>query len=204
MIFSVASLLLRRAGAIPPKWNRLYLLIDLTWLISIPAAIWHWGFGTQAIVIVLLILYTLVISITDISARIIPDSITFTFILLGLLLFCFGMHLSIYQALLGAVVGFGFLFAVATVVSRSLGRDAMGGGDIKLAAMLGVFVGWQGVLLVIFLASVLALGGTLVIRYLSRQHASKEIPFGPYLAISGVIVYGWGEQLISVYWWIAQ
>ena len=105
------------------------------------------------------------------------------------------MHGLVYS-LLGGAVGFGILWAVGFLGTIILKQDAMGGGDIKMMAMVGVFVGWTGVLLTIFLG---ALIGTLIFLPLMIMGRKKLVPFGIFLAIGAGVAYLFGPRLVQWY-----
>ncbi len=106
-----------------------------------------------------------------------------------------GNH-GLVLALAGAAVGFGLLWGVGAIGSAMLKQDAMGGGDIKMMAMVGVFVGWTGVLLTIFLG---ALIGTLVFVPIHLMREKKLVPFGIFLALGAAVAFLWGPALIGWY-----
>jgi leader peptidase (prepilin peptidase) / N-methyltransferase len=101
--------------------------------------------------------------------------------------------------IVGAVVGV-WLFDIITILgSVMMGQPAMGGGDAKLAAMIGAWLGWQQVLVSSFLACAVGAfigGGAIALKLMSRR---QPMPFGPYLALGGVITALWGGQLIDFY-----
>jgi len=99
-------------------------------------------------------------------------------------------------ALLGAAVGFGLLWLVAVLGEWMFKQEAMGGGDIKMMAMVGAFVGWQGVLLTIFLG---ALAGTLVFVPLWLLHRKKLVPFGVFLAVGAAVTFLVGPSILDWY-----
>jgi leader peptidase (prepilin peptidase)/N-methyltransferase len=130
----------------------------------------------------------------DLHHQIIPDVITLPGIAAGVLANLATGHAGWASSLLGILVG-GGLFLVIILASGG----GMGGGDMKLGAMLGAFLGWQIVLLTIFLA---VLGGGLVALLLlaTRTRGRKDpVPFGPFLAAGGVVGLLWGERVVTWY-----
>lgn len=102
-------------------------------------------------------------------------------------------------AVIGTVLGIGLFDLIGLLGSFLLGQTAMGGGDGKLAALLGAWLGWQNMLLSSFLACALGAfigGGAIALGLLSRR---TPIPFGPYLALGAVIALFWGDRLIALY-----
>ncbi len=140
----------------------------------------------------------IVVTLVDFDARIIPDAITLPGILLGV-----GASLltpvTLVQSLVGAALGFALLWGLGWAYKAATGIDGMGGGDVKLAAMLGAFLGWQGLLLTIFLAS---LAGTLTgVAMMAKGRGGRRtaLPFGTFLAPMGLAVYVWGPSLFHWY-----
>ncbi len=136
----------------------------------------------------------LVITVIDFDFQIIPDEISFFLIILGLLVSFLNPILGdtalqrILNSFLGFLVGGGSLLIVAIIGKWIFGKDAMGGGDIKIMAGVGAFIGWDKVLFAIFIACFL---GSIVgiFMMLSKKIGKRqEIPFGPYLAISSFAV----------------
>lgn len=136
----------------------------------------------------------LVITVIDFQFQIIPDEISFFLIIFGFLVSFFNTNLGetistrLLNSFLGVLAGGGFLLLVAIVGKWIFGKDAMGGGDIKIMAGVGAFVGWDKVLFAIFIACVLGsiVGVSLIL--LKKINKKQEIPFGPYLAISSYLV----------------
>jgi leader peptidase (prepilin peptidase)/N-methyltransferase len=143
------------------------------------------------------------VTLVDFDARIIPDAVTLPGIVLGLLA-AFLTPLAIRDALLGAALGFCLLWGIAWGYHRLTGVEGMGGGDIKFAAMLGAFLGWSGLLLTLFLASVAGTLVGVVLMLLGRGGRRTAIPFGTLLAPAGLLVYVCGQQLFRWYLGVAR
>ncbi len=157
------------------------------------------GFTLAAAIYFVFIAALLVITFIDMDHRIIPDVISLpgipvffaaTFLLPGM---------SPVESITGILVGGGSLFLVAWAYYLLTGKEGMGGGDIKLLAMIGAVVGWKGVILTIFTASITGtiVGGTLML--LSGKNLKLAIPFGPFLATGAVISVFYGPELIRWY-----
>jgi leader peptidase (prepilin peptidase)/N-methyltransferase len=102
-------------------------------------------------------------------------------------------------ALLGALAGYLSLWSVWWLFKQITGKEGMGHGDFKLLAALGAWCGLKGILPIIMLSSIVgAIIGSIWIYSRGRDRATP-IPFGPYLAIAGWIVFMWGEQIINAY-----
>ncbi len=160
---------------------------------------YYYGLSAPTLVYLIFIAALVVITFIDLDHQIIPDVISLPGILVGFAGSFFIPWLTWYQSLFGILLGGGSLLAVAWGYEKLTGREGMGGGDIKLLAMFGAFLGWQAVFPIIFLAS---LAGTLVgvpLMLLQKKDSRLAIPFGPFLALAAVIYLFWGRLLIAWY-----
>jgi leader peptidase (prepilin peptidase) / N-methyltransferase len=143
--------------------------------------------------IVLLVAITFI----DLEHRIIPDVLSLGGLVLGLVTAWFVPGLGLVQALAGAAIGFSVFYGLAWAYQALTGRSGLGGGDIKLLAMLGSFVGPQGVLGTIFVSSVA--GSVIGVAWakLTRQKEmmTAAIPFGPFLVLGGLWYYLVGDLI---------
>jgi len=158
-------------------------------------------YGFQPITIVYMILCTLliIISFIDLKERIIPDVLSLPFIFIGFILSFFLKTLSPIDSLLGILAGGGSLLIIAIAGTYLFKKEAMGGGDIKLAAMIGAFLGWQLTLLALFLG--FFLGSIIgVIVLIINKGKSDIIPFGPFIALGAMLSIFWGQAII--YWYL--
>jgi leader peptidase (prepilin peptidase)/N-methyltransferase len=103
------------------------------------------------------------------------------------------------ESLIGILVGGGSLFLVAWIYHLLTRKEGMGGGDIKLLAMIGALIGWKGVFFTIFVASATGTLIGLTVMMATRQNMKLAVPFGPFLAIGAVTYIFFGPQLI--YWY---
>lgn len=144
-----------------------------------------------------------VIALIDLDHQIIPNFITLPGMVvgLGLSVRILPIPLLLGSSLLASLTGLlagGLLFYAVALISRG----GMGGGDIKLIAMIGAFLGWQGAFFTIFVA---ALTGSLVgitLMLLGRKGRKDKIPFGPYLSLGAIVFTLMGDELIT--WYVAQ
>ncbi|MBW2176266.1 MAG: prepilin peptidase [Deltaproteobacteria bacterium] len=142
----------------------------------------------------------LVITFIDIDHRIIPDIISLSGIPLGLAASFFIPSLRPVDSIIGLLAGGGILYAVAWGYGLITGKEGMGGGDIKLLAMIGAFIGWKGVLLTIFMASAIGTLAGVLVMLKTKKNMKLAIPFGPFLAIGAIIYIFFGNELIIWYW----
>jgi leader peptidase (prepilin peptidase)/N-methyltransferase len=142
----------------------------------------------------------IVIFFIDLEFQIIPDKITLPGIVIGLTAALFVNPPGIINALLGFAVGGGALIAVAYLGEWLFKKEAMGGGDIKMAAMMGAFVGWQKVLLIFLGGAVVGMFVSIAWMLVSKKIRSERvIPFGPFLALAALIVVIYGDQILNFY-----
>jgi len=182
-----------RACAAPIPWR--YPLVEATTAALFVAAWLVFGGDLRQFVMAVVFLAMLVaITVIDLRHQIIPDVITLPGIGVGLVASVAADRVSWLQSVVGILVG-GGLFVLVIVLSRG----GMGGGDLKLGAMLGAFLGWQALLVGLFVA--VMLGGLSAVALLaSRRLARKDaIPFGPFLALGGAVALFWGDAILAWY-----
>jgi leader peptidase (prepilin peptidase)/N-methyltransferase len=175
-------------------------------------ALVHLGPTVQGLVAFVFTAALLLITFIDLDHLFIPDEVSLPGIGLGLLVALLPGGIGLADAFGGVVLGGGILWAIAWGYERATGIEGLGFGDVKLLAMIGAFVGWQGIPLVILIASVTgSIAGMLVIfsrrgraglrrvhrtlgpravpPFLRRLGRSTEIPFGPFLALGALVVF---------------
>jgi leader peptidase (prepilin peptidase) / N-methyltransferase len=172
-----------------------YPLIELATAAVWAAAAVRYGLAWEALSVAVFFTLLLGIALTDARTYIIPDEFSVGGTILGLLLALAPGGISFTSALLGAALGFGLLWLVAWGGEIVFQKPAMGGGDIKMMAMVGAFLGPTGVLLTIFLG---ALVGTIVFAPISWR-TGKLVPFGIFLALGAGVAEVWGPWLVGWY-----
>jgi leader peptidase (prepilin peptidase)/N-methyltransferase len=135
-----------------------------------------------------------IIAFIDIDYQIIPNIITFPGIPLGLISTYFFLPHSILNAIIGLLGGGGLLLLMAIIYP-----GGMGGGDIKMVAMLGAFLGWQKVFLTIFIGSLIGSIIGIALMLIKKWGRKTKIPFGPYLALGALLSIFFGDALIEYY-----
>ncbi len=186
----------------PIAWQ--YIIIETATALLFLLFYLCFGFSAVGFIYLTLTLLLLVESVIDMRYQIIPDSITLPGILLGLCLSGLfpGLHggsrfwEGFLQSLLGIVAGGGFLYLIGSLFEKILKKEAMGGGDVKLLAMIGAFLGWKGVLWTAFAAS---FSGAFVGLYYKFKTGEERIPFGPHLALGAFLFIFIGNQFIHWY-----
>jgi leader peptidase (prepilin peptidase)/N-methyltransferase len=140
------------------------------------------------------------VSFIDLPHRIIPDVISLPGILIGLIISLLHPQLSFKDSLIGVLLGGGSLYLVASIYHVVTKREGMGGGDIKLLAMIGAFIGWKGVLFTILCSSFIgSLVGVTLMLISSQADSKYAVPFGPFLSLGAILYVLVGEALISWY-----
>jgi len=176
-----------------------YPLIELlTGLLSVAVA-WHFGFGWQALAALCLTWALIALSVIDIEHQLLPDSITLPFLWFGLVLSLFPVFADMRAALIGAMAGYLSLWLVYQAFKLVTGKEGMGFGDFKLLALLGAWLGWQALPIVILLSSLVGAVVGVILLTVQGRDRQTPIPFGPYLAAAGWIALLWGEQIKNAY-----
>jgi leader peptidase (prepilin peptidase) / N-methyltransferase len=147
------------------------------------------------LVAVLSVMFTAVVTtMTDLDWRIIPDDATAALAVVGLATAAFNpmlgdvWHERVASSFLGVTVGGGTVWLVGWLGERAFGKEAMGGGDVKLLASMGAVMGWQGALLVLFGGAVIGGGAVAVGLSTGRLKRHQYIPFGPFLNLAAILV----------------
>lgn len=160
----------------------------------------YFGLTAMAAVYAALSSVLIVIFFIDLEFQIIPDWLTLPGMVLGLGASFLPGGIGVVGSVIGLIVGGVALYMVALLGDWLFKKESMGGGDIKMAAMLGAFLGWQKVILVFIGAAVIGLVMAVVWMMISRRvRSSRMIPFGPFLAIAAVGAILFGDRLISLY-----
>ncbi|MBK7141121.1 MAG: prepilin peptidase [bacterium] len=162
--------------------------------------LWRFGMSLEFLVFCYLGTVLLVVFFIDLDFQIIPDLLTYSGMVLGLLVALFPGGISILNSAIGLLVGGGSLYLIAMLGDALFKKESMGGGDIKLAAMLGAFLGWQKVLLIFLSSAVIGLVISLAIMAFSAKlRQERVIPFGPFIALAAVVTILYGDQIIAYY-----
>lgn len=141
----------------------------------------------------------LALSCIDLDRQLLPDTITLPVLWLGLLLSVFNVFTDSASSIFGAVAGYVSLWLVYQAFKKLTGKEGMGHGDFKLLALLGAWLGWSKLPLIIVLSSLVgAVSGILMIFLLGHDYR-KPIPFGPYLAAAGWLAMLFGDRFNAFY-----
>ena len=159
-----------------------------------------YGAHFQYIVYLIFTLSLVVVTFIDLDHRIIPDLLSLPGLAAGIAVSFLPGTIFWLDSVIGAVAGGGILFLVAVGYERMTGREGMGGGDIKLLAMIGAWMGWKQLPMVLLISSSSgALIGCIFIL-ISRKGYRMQIPFGPFLSLGAILCLFFGEGILNWYW----
>jgi len=192
-----------------------YFLVELLSGLSFLFCFRAFGLGFDLVFYLILISGLTIATFVDIEHRIIPDEVTLGGIAAGFILNWLKTYFStgnfllqpLRDSFIGAAVGGGIIFLVGflfdTVYFKLLKKPAvegettsMGGGDVKLLAMIGAFLGWQKAVLVFFLAPFLGLSLGIINLIVKRRHV---LPYGPFLSLASVIAAFWADRIFALF-----
>ena len=176
-----------------------YPLVEVLGGNAAVAAAARFGFTPQGLAAAGLLWALLALTFIDFDTQLLPDNITLPLLWAGLLVNLNGLFVPIGTAVIGAVAGYLSLWAVYWAFKLLRNKEGMGYGDFKLLAAIGAWLGWQPLLGVALLSSLVgALIGIGLIMFKGRDH-NIPLAFGPYLAIAGAIALFWRGPLVALY-----
>ncbi len=186
----------RHCGA---KISLQYPFVEFITMLLTLACVWRFGFGWQGFGAVLFTWFLVAASGIDFRTQLLPDSLTLPLMWLGFIAAHENLFVGPKTALAGAMVGYGSLWLVWWLFKQLTGKEGMGHGDFKLLAAIGAWCGLKGILPTILFSSLVgAIIGSIWLAMKGRDKATP-LPFGPYLAIAGWIVFMWGDELVGRY-----
>jgi leader peptidase (prepilin peptidase)/N-methyltransferase len=156
-----------------------------------------WKYGYQWVTLEYMIFGwgLIVVSFIDLDHMILPDVFTLSGIAIGLLGAAINPERSFANALIGVILGGGFLWAIAYAYLLLRKEEGMGGGDIKLLAWMGAVLGWTSIPFIVMVSSILGSLVGLGLALRSKAGLKSVIPFGPYLALAALLFLFGGEQI---------
>jgi len=158
----------------------------------------HYGLTLSFLHYSILVLFLLPISFIDLDTKLILNVLIFPGIIIGLCSSIFLNQIPIMNAVSGLFLGGGFLWCVGLLGNSIFKQESMGGGDIKLGAMIGIFLGPK-VLIALFLAFFLALPVIVIGLSTKRLKVGSTVPFGPFISLGAVIIVCYGPSLFRQY-----
>ena len=176
-----------------------YPLVELLTALASLAVAWRFGVSEQTLAALILTWALIAMSGIDIAHKLLPDSLTLPMLWLGILLGFFHVFVDLESSVIGAMAGYLSLWSVYIVFKLITGKEGMGHGDFKLLAMLGAWMGWKMLFVIILTSSLVGATVGITMILLKKTSRQTQIPFGPYLAAAGWIALLWGEQLNRFY-----
>jgi leader peptidase (prepilin peptidase)/N-methyltransferase len=179
-----------------------YFLVEVITAFSFVALFAHFGFGIKFFSMTVFVCGLIVATFVDFEHQIIPDEITVGGTAVGFILAVVfpellgaGTRLAgALEAFLGILAGGGSIYIVGVLGKMAFKKDAMGGGDVKLMAMVGAFLGWELALLTFFIAPFF---GSFVGVVAKIKYKQDIIPYGPYLSLASLACIFWGNQMLN-------
>lgn len=163
----------------------------------------HFGVSWQCLGGLLLTWSLIALTVIDFNEQLLPDDITLPMLWCGLLFSYFGVFTDLASAVIGAIAGYLSLWTVYWVFKLITKKEGMGFGDFKLLAMLGAWLGWQMLPIIILLSSLVGAFVGIGLILLRGRDKNIPIPFGPYLAAAGGLAMFWGHEITRLYLQIA-
>ncbi|OYY95871.1 MAG: prepilin peptidase [Hydrogenophilales bacterium 28-61-23] len=177
--------------------SRRYPLVEILTGVLFGYAAWRWGVEIKTPFVWGLLASLVALAFIDLDTQLLPDSVTLPLAWVGLLVNLNGLFCPLDQAVIGAVAGYLTLWSIYHLFKVLTGKEGMGFGDFKLLAALGAWLGWKMLLPIVLAASLAgALIGIVMITFAGRDR-SKPMPFGPWLALGGLIALFWGDGLLQ-------
>ncbi|MGZ8224656.1 MAG: prepilin peptidase [Methylobacter sp.] len=176
-----------------------YPLVEIFTAVTSAIVAWHFGYTPQTAFALVLTWTLIALSFIDIDHQLLPDAISLPVLWLGLFLSLFTLFTDTHSSIIGAIAGYTILWIIYHLFKLATGKEGMGYGDFKLLALLGAWLGWQFLPLIILLSSLIgAVMGIAMIIFVKRSY-HIPIPFGPYLAAAGWIALLWGNEINQLY-----
>lgn len=160
---------------------------------------WRFGASAEAAGAMLFAWTMIALAVIDLDTFYLPDNLTLPLLWTGLVFNIGSTFTDLSSAVIGAAAGYLVLWAVFWAYKLATGKEGMGYGDFKLLAAIGAWLGWKMLPLVILLSSFVGAVAGIGLIILARRGRNVPIPFGPYLALAGLIALFYGEQLNRQY-----
>lgn len=165
-----------------------YPLLELSTALTFAAIGWRFGAQPIALLWCAFAATLLALSLIDWDTTVLPDSMTLPLLWAGLIAATLGWTIALPAALWGAVAGYLSLWSVYWLFKLTTGKEGMGYGDFKLLAALGAWLGWQMIVPMLLLASVIGAIVGIGMKVAATLREGRYVPFGPFLAGAGLVV----------------
>ncbi len=181
----------------PISWR--YPLIELTTAGLFVACAARFGLSIEAAIGVLFCMLMLTLAMIDADHYLLPDRITLPGIILGLALQPWLPRTTFLEAVAGTLIGAGGLVLTINFWYWLRKEEGMGMGDVNMLALVGAFLGWEGVAITLFISALAGAVAGLALVLTGKLNLRSKLPFGTFLALGGVIALFWGEQIVAYY-----
>lgn len=178
-----------------------YPLVELLTAVLFLVFFWRYGISVATAGFWFFSACLVAVFFIDLEHTIIPDKITLPGVAIGLMLAAVSDHLDFVSSILGVFAGGGSFLLVGWLGAKMFKKESLGGGDVKLAAMMGAFIGPARIFLVFVFSAVLGLLVSVVVLMISaRFRRERMLPFGPFLVLAALLVVFYGQEMIDWYW----
>ncbi len=176
-----------------------YPIIELVTCILSVIAIYTFGATPAGLACLVFTWCLIALTMIDVDTQLLPDNITLPLLWLGLIANYFGLFTTLDSALWGAIAGYLSLWSIYWLFKLLTKKEGMGYGDFKLLGALGAWLGWQMLLQIVLLSSLVGaiIGISMIV--INGRDKNIPIPFGPYLAVAGWIALMWGQDINRAY-----
>ena len=193
----VSWLVLRgKCSACGARISSRYPIVEILGGVLAACAIWHFGPTWKGLAACGFLWTLLALTFIDFDTQLLPDDLTLPLLWAGLAVNLAGVFVPLREAVIGAMAGYLALWTVYWLFKLIRGKEGMGHGDFKLLAALGAWLGWQMLIPIVLMSSVVgAIIGIAMVVFKGRDH-STPLAFGPYLAIAGAIALFVGQPIL--------
>ena len=200
----LSYLMLRtRCRACHEKISFRYFAVELISAIAFLILFINFGLNYIFWVYSLLTFGLIVVTFIDLEFQLIPDSISLIGIFAGIILSiifpglqnAFTWGKAFLNSVSGALIGGGLIYLTGVLGQLAFKKESMGGGDVKLMAMLGAFLGWKMAVLIFFLAPFFGAPVGIYVKFIKKEDI---IPYGPYISLAGFVAMVWGHRILSI------
>ena len=182
-------------GRIPLR----YPIVELLTAVLTVVILWRFGLSVSAFYYLVLTYVLIVISFIDLDTMLVPVKLCYFAMLAGILLSPLVPEVSFKDSVLGASFGAGLILFIIETYAVFTGKEGMGYGDANIMALIGAFIGWQKVLLALFIASFVGALVGMGYVFLKGKSLKVAVPFGPFLSVGGYLTVLYGDKLLSLY-----
>jgi len=179
-----------------------YPIVELLTAVITLLLYWKFGLSLKLLASFVFSCVLIVITFIDLEHMIIPDILSLPGIPVFFLAGVFLMEVPWLEAVLGLLTGGGILLLIAIGYEFIAKREGMGGGDIKLLAMLGAFFGWKSLIFLLLVSSLTGALVGIVVMLIKGRDLKYAIPFGPFLCLAALAYIFWGDEFTRLLFYV--